>query len=148
MSLLTRTEVCQLLGVSPKSLYLWEQEGRIPEPPRNHRGWRVYGPKDVSAIRRAMGITEDVPASSSRRTSRGKQQAAATDAAALSARNQLRGVVVSLRRAGLLCEIVLRLGDGQEITSIITGGSADRLGLRKGQPATAVIKATEVMILH
>jgi len=41
----------------------------------------------------------------------------------------------------------MRLAGGQEITSIITEASADRLGLKKGREATAVIKATEVMIL-
>ena len=146
MSLLTRTEVCQLLGVSPKSLYLWEQEGRIPQPRRNRRGWRVYRPQDVAAIRKALGITdEDTPEPRGRISARSRRS---LEAGALSARNQLVGTIVSVRRAGLLCEIVLRLGDGQEITSIITGGSADRLRLHKGDQATAVIKATEVMILH
>ncbi|HET8645414.1 MAG TPA: TOBE domain-containing protein, partial [Vicinamibacteria bacterium] len=66
----------------------------------------------------------------------------------LSARNQLVGTVVSVHTDGLLCEVVLRLGDGQEISAVITGRSAERLGLRKGQQATAVIKATEVMLFR
>ena len=66
----------------------------------------------------------------------------------LSARNQLVGQVVSLRSDGLLCEVVLRLPDGQEISAVITDRSARRLGLRKGQEATAVIKATEVMLFR
>jgi len=66
----------------------------------------------------------------------------------LSARNQIRGEVVAVRGDGVLCEIVLRLGDGQEITSVITRRSADRLGLKRGVEATAVIKSTEVMLFR
>ena len=64
----------------------------------------------------------------------------------LSARNQLRGSVVSVRRGGILSEVVLRLPGGGEIVSIITTGSVRRLGLRPGVEATAVIKSTEVML--
>jgi molybdopterin-binding protein len=137
-SSLTRTEVCHLLGVSPKSLYLWERDGHIPAPHRDRRNWRVYSPKDVDGIRRFLGME------------RGEGKAPrikAERAEGLSARNQLKGTVVSLRKSGLICEVVMRLAGGQEITSIITEASADRLGLKKGREATAVIKATEVMIL-
>lgn len=139
---MTRTEVCDLLGVSPKSLYLWERDGRIPTPRRDRRNWRAYSPKDIAAIRRFLGVE---PTGKSPAPSR-KQQA--QRAGGLSARNQLSGTIVALRKSGLMCEIVLRLGDGQEITSIITDASANRLGLRKGGEATAVIKATEVMLMR
>jgi molybdate transport system regulatory protein len=66
----------------------------------------------------------------------------------LSARNQLRGTVVSVRGDRVLCEVVLRLGDGQEVSAVITRRSAERLGLRRGMVATAVIKATEVMLFR
>jgi molybdopterin-binding protein len=66
----------------------------------------------------------------------------------LSARNQLSGTIVGLRRSGLMCEVILQLGDGQEIAALITEASARRLGLRKGRAATAVIKATEVMVMR
>ena len=137
-SSLTRTEVCQLLGVSAKSLYLWERDGHIPAPRRDRRNWRVYSPRDVAAIRRFLGIalTAETPALRSD-----------PDADELSARNQLKGTVLSVRKSGLLCEVVIRLKGGQEITSIITEASANRLSLRKGREATAIIKATEVMIL-
>ncbi len=64
----------------------------------------------------------------------------------LSARNQLRGVVASVRRGGILSEVVLRLPGGGEIVSVITTGSVRRLGLAPGVEATAVVKATEVML--
>jgi molybdopterin-binding protein len=139
---LTRTEVCQLLGVSPKSLYLWERDGHIPHPRRDRRNWRVYSPADVAAIRRFLGtgFPEE------RERPHPRRNVPRVDG--LSARNQLVGTVVALHRDGLLCEVVVRLGDGQEITSVITARSAERLGLRKGREVTAVIKATEVMVFR
>jgi molybdopterin-binding protein len=44
-----------------------------------------------------------------------------------------------------MAEVRLRIGD-QELTSIITRGSAERLRLRVGDQVLAVIKSTEVMI--
>ncbi len=63
----------------------------------------------------------------------------------ISARNQLRGRVVSLTIDGVMAEVLLRIGD-QELVSIITRGSAERLGLRVGDEVYALIKSTEVMI--
>jgi molybdopterin-binding protein len=138
---MTRTEVCSLFGVAAKSLYLWERDGKIPRPGRDHRGWRRYSEADLKAIRSFLGAgAEPAPRREARRT--------APMLEGLSARNQLRGVVVAVRGEGVLCEVVLRLGDGQEITSVITRGSARRLGLRRGQPAVAVIKSTEVMLFR
>lgn len=65
---------------------------------------------------------------------------------ALSARNRLTGTVTSVERDDIMAEVVVELGDGQEITSTITRGSADRLDLREGDEVAAVIKASEVMI--
>lgn len=139
---MTRTELCQLLGVSPKSLYLWERAGKLPRPRRDGRGWRTYSPADVAAIRRRLGIVEERQPAGSLRQSRARVLEG------LSARNQLRGTVVSVRGDGMLCEVVLRLGDGQEITSVITRRSADRLGVKRGAEVTAVVKSTEVMLFR
>ena len=134
--------MCRLLGVSPKSLYLWERSGQIARPRRDRRGWRVYSPVEVAAIRRFLGPKP----SGDEETRRRRREAPRVDG--LSARNQLVGTIVGLKRDGLLSEVVIRLGDGQEITAIITAASADRLGLGKGREVTAVIKATEVMLFR
>jgi molybdopterin-binding protein len=63
----------------------------------------------------------------------------------LSGRNRLRGVVEEVRREGLLAQVRLRIGE-QQLTAVITRDAVDELGLRRGQEATAIIKATEVMI--
>jgi molybdopterin-binding protein len=65
---------------------------------------------------------------------------------ALSARNQFAGTVVSLRGGSVMTEVVIDIGGGHKIVSLISTSSAKRLKLKKGRPAIAVIKATEVII--
>jgi molybdate transport system regulatory protein len=64
----------------------------------------------------------------------------------LSTRNQLRGKVKSVTRGSVMAEVVVTLDGGQEIVSVITKGSAERLQLKAGDAVTALVKATEVMI--
>src|SRR5262245_18644469 len=64
---------------------------------------------------------------------------------AISARNRLRGRITRLRVDGLMAEVTLRIGD-QELVSVITSSSVERMGLREGDEAFAVIKSTEVMV--
>ncbi len=65
----------------------------------------------------------------------------------ISGRNQLVGRIDSVRISGLMAEVKISIG-GQQITSIITAGSAREMHLKAGQTAAALIKATEVMILR
>ena len=64
----------------------------------------------------------------------------------ISGRNQLIGRVSNVKVVGLLAKVVLDVG-GQSITAIITSDACRDLGLRRGKPAAALIKATEVMII-
>lgn len=63
----------------------------------------------------------------------------------LSARNQLKGKIKDIKRGPVSTEIVLDV-NGIEIVSTITSGSAESLGLKVGEEAIAVIKASSVMI--
>lgn len=63
----------------------------------------------------------------------------------LSGRNQLRGIVEEVRVEGLLAQVRLRIGE-QRLTAVITRDAIEMLKLKRGQPALAVIKSTEVMI--
>ena len=63
----------------------------------------------------------------------------------ISGRNQLRGIVEEVRVEGLLAQVRLRIGD-QRLTAVITRDAVDELKLKRGHPALAVIKSTEVMI--
>ncbi len=65
----------------------------------------------------------------------------------ISGRNQLLGRIVELRTVGLLAKVGLDIG-GQRVTAIITRDACRDLGLKKGQTAAALIKATEVMIIR
>ena len=64
----------------------------------------------------------------------------------ISARNQFPGTVRSVRHGAVMSEIVIDIGGGMEIVSLISTSSAKRLRLKKGAPAVAVIKATEVIV--
>jgi molybdopterin-binding protein len=64
----------------------------------------------------------------------------------LSARNQLKGKIASIDRGAVMCKVVVDIGGGNRITAAITVDSVDELGLKVGDQAAAVIKATEVMI--
>jgi molybdopterin-binding protein len=63
----------------------------------------------------------------------------------LSARNQFKGKVVSVKNGAVMSEVVIDIG-GHKIVSLISTSSARRLKLKKGSTAVAVIKATEVII--
>ena len=65
---------------------------------------------------------------------------------ALSARNQFSGTVASIRSGAVMSEVVIDIGGGREIVSLISTSSAKRLKLKKGGKAVAIIKATEVIV--
>ncbi len=65
---------------------------------------------------------------------------------ALSARNQLKGTVKSVKEGVITAEVVVGLPGGEEIVSVITVDSVHRLGIKEGMPITAIIKATEVLL--
>ncbi|EOV8088170.1 TOBE domain-containing protein [Providencia huaxiensis] len=66
---------------------------------------------------------------------------------AISARNQLSGVVESIVMGSVNDEIILDLGNGESIAAVITKNSTKQLGLEKGKLATAVIKAPWVVLV-
>jgi molybdopterin-binding protein len=63
----------------------------------------------------------------------------------LSARNVLPATVKSPRRL-VDGEVIVELAPGIEVVAIITKASAEKLGLRSGAKASAIIKASNVMI--
>ena len=64
----------------------------------------------------------------------------------LSARNQLSGTVTSIKLGGVMAEITVQIVGGQELISVITRGSAEKLNLQAGDQVTVIIKSTEVML--
>jgi molybdopterin-binding protein len=64
---------------------------------------------------------------------------------ALSARNQLPGIVEDVKLGTIMAMVAVRVGDNI-VESVITRASAEALGLKKGDAVRAVIKSTAVMI--
>src|SRR5262249_39756150 len=61
------------------------------------------------------------------------------EAAVLSARNQFKGTVKSVKLGNVMAEVVVTVG-GIEIVSVITRTSAEQMKLQPGVEVTAVIK--------
>jgi molybdate transport system regulatory protein len=68
------------------------------------------------------------------------------DGIKLSARNRLAGTVAKLVRGAVNAEVNIQLKGGNTVCAIITLDSATELGLAEGQPATAIFKASHVIV--
>jgi molybdopterin-binding protein len=64
---------------------------------------------------------------------------------ALSARNQLPGIIEDVKLGTIMASVLVRVGN-HVVESVITRASAESLGLKKGDAVRAVVKATAVMI--
>ncbi|HEX3032302.1 MAG TPA: TOBE domain-containing protein [Bacillota bacterium] len=64
----------------------------------------------------------------------------------ISGRNQLAGKVTGIKSGGVMSQISLDI-NGQMVTSAITNDSVQTLGIKEGDQVTALIKATDVMIM-
>ncbi|HXB26381.1 MAG TPA: TOBE domain-containing protein [Gemmatimonadaceae bacterium] len=118
--LLTARQVADLLHMHIKRVQLLARQGKLPTV-RHGRRWLFPRASILAAPAEASGGID------------------------LSARNQLRGRVRSLRSDGLMMEVAITLAP-QEVVALITKASAERLGLSEGVEALAVIKATEIMV--
>lgn len=144
---ISRSQAAEMLRVTPKTLYSWERAGKIPPPERDWRGWRWYDEAQIAAIRRHMAQTPGGAEETSRAAAAAPAPSGdATAALAVSARNRLEGIIVSITGDGVLSEVILRLPGGQEIVAVITRSSVERLGLAVGGTAIALIKSTEVLL--
>lgn len=64
----------------------------------------------------------------------------------LSARNQIGGTVAEVRKGQTTAHVRIDIGNGVIITASITNEAVDELGLKPGDKAIAVIKASDVMV--
>ena len=116
----TASEAARALGISLDTLRRWDRAGRI----RTQR----------DAANRRL-----VPASEVARLKGG-------EAADVSARNRFHGVVRDVKVDGLLAQVELDVTEPTRILAIITRDAVEDLRLRKGMAATALVKATSVMV--
>jgi len=108
------------LGVSVDTLRRWERQDRVTFVRRG--GQRHMAASELARLLRERGAT-----------------------GTSSARNRMSGVVVDVKRDGIMAQVELACGPFR-IVSLISREAADELGLEPGMPAAAVVKATTVII--
>lgn len=128
-------EAAERLGVSAPTVKQWIYKGAL------RTVQTAGGHHRISTAEIERCLSRGAPRKSTRRA----RSHAPIVLAALSGRNQLRGVVEEVRTDGLMAQVRLRIGD-QSLTAVITRDAIESLRLKRGDEALAVIKATEVMI--
>ena len=113
-------EAARQLGISLDTLRRWDRQGRI-RTERDHANRRVVPAEEIERLRG------------------GEHQGD------LSARNRFRGVVREVRVEGLLAQVELEAGPFR-VVSVVTREAVEELGLRPGMTATALVKATSVLL--
>ena len=119
----TASDAAHRLGISLDTLRRWDRNGRI-KTTRDSGNRRLVAAKEIERLR-------------------GKQSGDQ-----LSARNRLPGTVSEVKVDGLIAQVELVVTDPVRIVAIVTADAVEELGLREGEPATAVVKATSVMVEH
>jgi molybdopterin-binding protein len=64
----------------------------------------------------------------------------------ISARNQIKGKIVAVQKGQTTGHVQIDIGNGVNITASITNEAIDELALVVGDEATAIIKASDVMV--
>lgn len=137
MSLMTVRQAAERFGVGYSTLKQWIYQGSV-RTTRTRGGHHRIATAEVERVLADHGALDTRP--------RRKRPAAEPPRiVALSARNQLRGIVEEVRADGILAQVRMRIGDDL-LTAVITRDAATSLGLRRGMPAIALVKSTEVMI--
>jgi molybdopterin-binding protein len=117
-------EAAKQLDVSVDTLRRWDRDGKL-ETTRDANDRRRVPVSEVERLR-----------SSPERHRTGD---------ALSARNRFSGTVVSVEVDGVMALVEIEAGP-HRITAAVTRDSVEELGLVEGVEATAMVKATSVMI--
>jgi molybdopterin-binding protein len=115
-----------MLGVSADTLRRWDRDGKI-RTTRDERNRRLVA---LSEVRRLGGRPE--------RHRVGDE---------LSARNRFPGVVRSVETDGVIALVEIEAGP-HRVTAAITRDAVEELGLEPGVEATAMVKATSVMVIR
>lgn len=64
----------------------------------------------------------------------------------ISARNQLKGTVVSVNKGAVNAIVGIDIGGGNVVSATVSLAAVEELGLEVGKEAYAIIKATSVMV--
>ena len=124
VDVMTLSEAARAIGVSQDTLRRWDRSGKL-HTHRDERNRRLVPAEEVQRLR---GYPER------HRTG-----------AALSARNRFPGRVRSVEVDGVMALVEIEAGPFL-VTAAVTRDSVEELGLRRGDPVTATVKATSVMV--
>ncbi len=64
----------------------------------------------------------------------------------ISARNQWQGTITNVVRGPVSAEVTIEVAPGVVVVAVISTASADALALAPGKPATAMVKASSVLV--
>jgi molybdopterin-binding protein len=64
----------------------------------------------------------------------------------ISARNQIKGTILEVKKGATTSHVLVDIGGGQIVTSSITNEAVDDLGIKAKSAVTVVVKASDVMI--
>ena len=64
----------------------------------------------------------------------------------ISARNKFSGTIDSINQGEINSELVIDIGNGDKIASVITTNSIETLNIKEGMQVSAIIKASDVML--
>jgi molybdopterin-binding protein len=123
----------EMLGTSVDTLRRWVDAGRIPSR-RSPSGQREVALGDVSRL--AAERRHDAAASRPRRR---------LVSIGSSARNRFPGVVTRIVKDRVAAVVEVQAGP-HRLVSLMTAEAVDELGLRVGDGATCVVKATNVVV--
>jgi molybdopterin-binding protein len=115
----TAAEAAAALGISVETLRRWDRAGRI-RTKRDAANRRVVTAAEIARLR-------------------------GSDGGEISARNRFRGTVREIKVEGLLAQVELEAGPFR-VVSVVTREAVEELALQPGSPATAIVKATSVML--
>ena len=117
-------EAAAALGVSADTLRRWDRAGKL-RTKRDERNRRLVPTAEVERLRGAP--------------------ARHATGGTFSARNRFPGRVLSVEVDGVMALVEIAAGP-HRITAAITRDAVEELGLVEGEPATATVKATSVMV--
>jgi len=119
-------QAARVLGVSVDTVRRWADSGRLPSR-RTAGKQRVV---DGAALARLAESLDEAPEGEEKHSS---------------ARNHMLGIVTRVVRDKVAAKVELRCGPFR-LVSLLTREAADALGLAPGVMATAVVKATNVVV--
>ena len=64
----------------------------------------------------------------------------------ISARNKMNEKITDIKTGGVMASVKIQVEEPGEITALITKESVEKLGLKEGDDATAIIKSTEIIV--